>query len=173
MVSPSGIGLPTDCLEKTSTHARRFLDVLTLPPIIIEKGTPYERDEAPFCHEDNKKKSLMVIFKCEARNSSWMGDEDNYYRSEYYEIPNELVSELLTGICPGSKEYATGGVKIFKEDHAYGHDCEEPHDYASHRLLNVTIFAELSEDQKTAALTIMRFAGGANEEHVRLSRTDS
>ena len=157
----------TDAL---SAEAKRFLDLLTLPPPVLDKGTPYERDETPFCRQGNE--SLVVVFEVDARNSTWMGDEDNFSKTKWYELPNRLITDLLAEIHPGGpRTCAVGLVKVFKEEHAFGYDCEEPYDLISHRKVHTTLFAELSADQRTATLMIARLQGDKLETLVCLSRT--
>src|SRR5271157_913265 len=160
-------------LQTLPAHARRFLELLMLPSPTLEVGTPYEQKETPYCHlhEGEGHESLVVVFSYEARNSSWMGDEDNYHRSEYYELSKKLITELLTDIQPGGERMcAVGYVKVFKEDSAFGYDCEEPHDNISHRKEEVSHFAELSEDQRIATLSIKihNYRADTLDEHVCL-----
>jgi hypothetical protein len=163
-------------LQTLTAHARKYLELLMLPSPTIDLGTPYERTKTPYCHlhEGEGHESLVVVFSDEARNSSWMGDEDNYHRSEYYELPIKLITELLADIEPGGQRMcAVGYVNVFKEDSAFGYDCEEPHEYISHRKKEVSLFAELSEDQRRATLSIKiyNFRADTLDEQVCLSRT--
>ena len=162
-----GLQSETDAL---SAHAKRFLDLLMLRPPVLDNGTPYERDETPFCRQGNE--SLEVVFEVDARNSTWMGDEDNFSKWKWYELPNKLIAGLVAEIHPGGPRMcAVGLVKVFKEEHAFGYDCEEPYDLMSHRKVDTSLFAELSADQRTATLTIMRMQGDKLETLVCLSRT--
>ncbi len=163
-------------LESLSEYAKRFLELLMLPSPVLERDSPYERKETPYCHphQSEDQESLAVVFSEEARNSTSMGGEDNYHRSNWYNLPNKLITELLTNIRPGGRRTcAVGWVEVFKEDHTFGYDCEEPHDNVSHRKEEISLFAELSEDQNKASLFIKKWDPGTGnlDGLVSLSRT--
>ena len=105
-------------LESLSEYAKRFLELLMLPSPVLERDSPYERKETPYCHphQSEDQESLAVVFSEEARNSTSMGGEDNYHRSNWYNLPNKLITELLTNIRPGGRRTcAVGWVEVFKE----------------------------------------------------------
>jgi hypothetical protein len=144
--------------ESLSAAAGQALKLLLQPTTLLEKGTSGERRATPHFHEAGGAIYVTVFHSC--CNSDWMGDEDNWDKSETFKVPSGVFFSFLEGIDFGKEISARIKGEIVKEDSAYGYDCEKPYHNTSTEPAEIKLQLGLSTDGRKTTLKVFRESEG-------------
>ena len=158
-----------------SELSKKTLRLLNRSPIIIEKGTPYERPETPYFQDATEPatESVRVVISNDLRHGSFYGDSDHWHRSEVCVIPSVSFYTLLAGLETDNTVTMEVLATISEIDMAWGADCENPHETVTHKEEPVLIEIGISEDTKTVTINLLRRKSNEFVPYATLRRSET
>ncbi|GEM_PF-3627516 len=141
-----------------SDVSKKALQLLNLPPVTLEKGTPYERPETPYFQDASEPSpdAVTIFVSCDLRYGSFYGDSDHWNHSEVCEIPSVSFYTLLAGLEAGKAASMEVTATIGEIDMAWGVDCADPHETITHKQEPILVHVEMSADETAVALKLLR-----------------
>jgi len=158
-----------------SEVSKKALQLLNQPPIILDRGTPYERPQTPYFRDATEPSpdTVTIFVSCDLRYGSFYGDSDHWNRSEACAIPSVSFHMLLAGLKAGKAVSMEVPATISKIDMAWGVDCENPHETITHKEEPVSLHIGISADLKTVTLNLLQKKADGFASYATLKQSES
>ncbi len=178
---PSPPGAPGKTMTRLAAEllrsepSRKALQLLNQPVPWLEKGTPYERPEAPFFKDatDASPDSVTIFVSYDQRYGSFYGDSDHWDRSEVWSLSAVTFYRLLAKLEAGKEVSLELSATIIKTDIAWGIDCENPHETITHKEEPVSLQIGISPDLKTVTLNLLQKKADGFASYATLKHSES
>ena len=158
-----------------SEVSRKALRLLNQTISRLEKGTPYERPEAPFYRDATEPAPdfVTIFIYSDLRFGSFYGDSDHWDRSESCSFPAASFYKLLAGLEAGKEVSGELPATIIETDIAWGPDCVNPHETITHKEEPVLLHIGISTDLKTVTLKLLRKKTDGFASYATLLKSDT
>lgn len=158
--SEEALGRVGDVLPTPSQDGERLLQILKNEPVVYayHNGT-YNTKKTPYFSAETSEgvpSAFVICTQDDSRNSSCDGDSDNFYLYQAAVLPVGPIYKALQDFAAGKETTlrVLGTHKII--DHAYGYDCEHPHELDETQSVDFICTMSLAPNGRSATVRILK-----------------